>query len=99
MWIFFIFKLGILSICGFVLGITQSHYQFLFDIVELKYSDLKIQSTEREYLEVLNKAINRNFSMEEFKSDENEILKNEFAFEDVLVLEYCLMFERKIKNK
>lgn len=78
--------------------ILRNYYQYLFEIIDLKYSDLAIQNSESEQLQVITNAINGNFSMKDFMEEQYENYKNEFDFEDIVLLEYCLIYESKIKK-
>lgn len=80
------------------IDILLLHYQFLFEIIDAKYSDWQMQASKIEIAEVINRAIHRNFSLEDFMKEEYEVYKDEFEFEDIILLEYSLIFENQIKN-
>jgi len=78
--------------------ILKNHYQFLFEIIDSKYSDLSMPTTETDKLQVISNVLNGDFSMDDFMKDQYENYLNKYDFEDKVLLEYCLMYERRIKE-
>jgi len=53
---------------------------------------------ETDKLQVISNVLNGDFSMDDFMKDQYENYLNKYDFEDKVLLEYCLMYERRIKE-
>lgn len=80
------------------IGLIREHYDFLFKIIEEKYFNTKLEFTNKDKNKIIQRAVNVDLSMESLMKDEYKFYKNELSFEDIILLEYCLLFENELKK-
>lgn len=73
--------------------ILKNYYEFLFEEIDSKYSDLSIVISEEEKLEVIINAMQGNFTIKDFMEEQFDNYREEYDFEDIVLLEYCLVYE------
>ncbi len=76
----------------------KEHYIYLFDDIDHKYQETGIFLSEEIKDEVLRRSIHKDFSIEELNSEEYEYHRSQLDFEDILILEYSLIYEKEMKK-
>jgi len=79
---------------------TQSlldHYHFLFENIDEKYREWNVTISEDLKHEVIHRAINRDFS-NDLLNGEDLNLSIEINFEDIVLWNYTLLYEKELKK-
>jgi len=73
----------------------KEHYSYLFEAIDEKYISTEILLTEELKDKVIERAVNKDFSLDGLKDEQYEKHRNELEFEDILILEYSLCYEKE----